>query len=171
MRALVVFESMFGNTAAIAHAVAEGLGTHMDVDVVEVGDAPDVVGADVALLVVGGPTHAFGLSREPTRQDAARQAGSTTVLSRRRGIREWLETVRVPGSVRVATFDTKVAKPRMPGSASRAAARRLRWGGCSLAARPQNFFVTGSQGPLVDGEPDRARRWADHLASARIVSG
>jgi flavorubredoxin len=74
-RALVVFESMFGNTEAIAHAVADGLRSTMDVDVVEVGAAPASPADDVDLLVVGGPTHAFGLTRPSTRQDAARQAG------------------------------------------------------------------------------------------------
>ena len=56
MYALVVYESMFGNTRQIAEAVAEGLGSAMEVRVVEVGTAPPVVGEDVALLVVGGPT-------------------------------------------------------------------------------------------------------------------
>ena len=74
MRALVVYESMFGNTQAIADAVADGLAARVRVDAVEVGAAPTVVGDDVVLLVVGGPTHAFGMSRQATRQDAGRQA-------------------------------------------------------------------------------------------------
>ena len=63
MTALVVFESMFGNTKVIADAVAEGLARHLPVRQVEVGAAPTVIGGEVELLVVGGPTHAFGLSR------------------------------------------------------------------------------------------------------------
>ena len=58
MHALVVFESMYGNTRAIAEAIADGLSTRMRVEVQEVGVAPEVIDDDVALLVVGAPTHA-----------------------------------------------------------------------------------------------------------------
>ena len=73
MRALVVYESMFGNTQTIADAIAGGLAQRMRVDAVEVGSAPATLDDDVTLLVVGGPTHAFGMSRPRTRQDAATQ--------------------------------------------------------------------------------------------------
>jgi flavodoxin len=74
MRALIVYESMFGNTRQIAEAVAEGLraghdAAPVEVGLVEVGEAPATV-ADVDLLVVGGPTHALGMSRPETRQSA-----------------------------------------------------------------------------------------------------
>lgn len=61
--ALVVFESMFGNTAEVARAVARGLDDHAPTEVVEVGAASARLAEDVDLVVVGGPTHAFGLSR------------------------------------------------------------------------------------------------------------
>ena len=99
MRALVVFESMFGNTEKIAAAIGEGLATRMPVDVVEVGIAPLDIDADTVLLVVGGPTHAFGMSRPQTRQDAVKQAGGTPgplvegELSR---AREWGERLALP---------------------------------------------------------------------------
>jgi flavodoxin len=57
MTVLVVFESMFGNTKVIADAVAEGLGRHLPVEQVEVAAAPTVIGGELELLVVGGPTH------------------------------------------------------------------------------------------------------------------
>ena len=74
MRARVVYESMFGNTQAIAQAVTDGLAESMSVDLEEIGSAATDVAADVSLLVVGGPTHAFGMSRERTRESAAVQA-------------------------------------------------------------------------------------------------
>ena len=89
MTALVVFESMFGNTKLIADAVAEGLARHLPVEQVEVGTAPTVIGGEVELLVVGGPTHAFGLSRSGTRQSAAQQA-EDGLVSDGIGLREWL---------------------------------------------------------------------------------
>lgn len=74
MYALVVYESMFGNTAAVARAVAEGLATGFDVVLQEVATA--VVDDDVSLLVVGAPTHVFGMSRPNTRQAAKEQGGN-----------------------------------------------------------------------------------------------
>ena len=93
MRALVVFESMFGNTEVIARAIAEGLAADATVEVVEVGSAPPTIPPGVDLLVVGGPTHAHGLSKPETRADSARRAGDRQI-SRGTGIREWLETLR-----------------------------------------------------------------------------
>ena len=165
MRALVVYESMFGNTQAIADAVADGLDAHMRVDAVEVGAAPTVVGDDVALLVVGGPTHAFGMSRPSTRQDAGRQA-EHGLVSAGIGLREWLTAVEEgSGSVAAAAFDTRIDRPRLPGSAARAAEKGLRRRRFRIIARPKSFYVTGTKGPLVDGELGRARRWADQLGA------
>ena len=55
MRALVVYESMYGNTRDVAKAVADGLATRMPVQLTEVGTAPTVLGDDIGLLVVGAP--------------------------------------------------------------------------------------------------------------------
>jgi hypothetical protein len=165
MRALVVYESMFGNTETIAKAVGDGLSSHLRVDVVEVGAAPGVIGDDVDLLVVGGPTHAFGLSRPGTRADAAKQAADG-VVSAGIGLREWLAAVRGgSASTAAAAFDTRIGKPRVPGSAARAAARRLRGRGFRIAAPAQSFYVAGTPGPLLEGETERARRWGDALGS------
>ena len=79
MRALVVFESMFGNTRQIAGAVADGLSQAVRTDLVEVSRAPAQISGDVELVVVGGPTHAFGMTRPGTRRDAARQAAEPLV--------------------------------------------------------------------------------------------
>src|SRR4051812_43182176 len=107
MKALVIYESMFGNTRTVAEAIAEGLAEHLSTEVVEVGQAPTTVPDDVSLLVLGGPTHAFGMSRANTRADAARQTQGP-VLSWRIGQREWLEQAELPRGLAVATFDTRV---------------------------------------------------------------
>ena len=168
MRALVVYESMFGNTRDVAFAIREGLATRMDAEAVEVGGAPPVDGVD--LLVVGAPTHAFGLSRPETRASAATQARERLV-SRRGGVREWLGALPpARAGVRAAAFDTRVRKPRVPGSAARAARRRLRSLGFSVSLAPaETFWVGGTPGPLLDGEPDRARAWGERLAAAVAV--
>jgi hypothetical protein len=150
-RGLVVFESMFGNTQVIASSVADGLAPRMQVDLMEVGVAPTALDGDVDLLVVGGPTHAFGMSRPGTRQSAAQQS-QRGLVSARTGLREWLG--RLPGTSRhvaVATFDTRIAKPRLPGSAAAAAEQRLRRLGFRSVVPPKSFYVEGTTGPLVDG--------------------
>ncbi len=165
MYALVVYESMFGNTQKIAEAVADGLSSRMRVETVEVGSAPTVLPEGLDLLVLGGPTHAFGLTRPATRRSAAEQAGHATI-SRGVGLREWLAAVRAPSTEVVsAAFDTRVDKPRLPGSAAHGAERRLRRLGLTVAAPAMSFHVTGTEGPLVDGEVTRARRWGERLAA------
>jgi hypothetical protein len=165
-RALVVFESMFGNTQDIADAVKEGLSSYVAADILEVGTAPDVFPDDVDLIVVGGPTHAFGMSRHRTREDASRQVGGR-IVSERNGLREWLTTLeRTDRSPAAAAFDTRIDRPRVPGSAARGAEKRLRKLGFRIACPTESFYVTGTTGPLIDGETERARRWGEELGKS-----
>jgi flavodoxin len=165
MRALVIYESMFGNTREVASAVARGLSTRMAVDLYEVGSAPDEIDDGVDLVVAGGPTHAFSMSRPNTRQSAVDQA-DTPVVSTKRGLREWIDTAGPTLRDRaIATFDTKIDKAYLPGSAARAAHKRLRRFGCRPVAPAENFTVLGTTGPLTDGELDRAARWGEHLTT------
>lgn len=163
-RALVVYESLLGNTQAVALAIAEGLGETRPVTVREVASAPDTIPPDVALLVVGGPTHAFGLSRPETRADAASQT-TEPVVSTGRGLREWLEALSASDHATPAvTFDTRVDRPHMPGSAAKKARKRLRLKGYADFDGPQSFHVHGKAGPLAEGELARARAWGEDLA-------
>jgi hypothetical protein len=161
MKALVVFESMFGNTAEIAGAIADGLAGTYDVTVADVHDMPPV--ADSALLVIGAPTHAFGMSRPATRADAARQ-GAVRPGAAEVGIREYLARQPALTGLAATAFDTRVNRP-LSGSAARKAVRRLRALGCRVVAPAESFQVTGMTGPLVTGEIDRARRWARAVAA------
>lgn len=169
MTAVVVYESMYGSTRAVAEAVAQGLReSHVPTDLVEVGalEARDgTLPVGTTLLVVGGPTHAFGMSRPATRADAVGFIDAPLV-SAGPGIREWLEHAELPGGIAVATFDTKVAKPPLPGSAARAAARVLKARGARLLVRPHSFRVEGRTEGLLDGELDSARHWGKGLALA-----
>lgn len=172
MRALVVVESMFGNTRAVADAVGRGLGGAVEVEVVRVDEAPSQVPAGVGLLVVGGPTHAFGMSRASTRADAQQQAGGETVTSVAIGMREWIEGLGPPaGEVLAATFDTRVRRPRVPGSAARKAEKALRRRGYRIAHSATTFWVDGTPGPLVEGELDRATEWGVDLAARATAPG
>ena len=173
MRALVVYESMFGNTRDVALAIADGIGTHMDVEIVEVGMAPTTLPTDIALVAVGGPTHAHGLSSAKSRADAARRAGDALV-SRGSGLSEWLADLRPGAATVAAAFDTRIKGPGLLwGSAAKGAAKRLRAGGFRLVADPESFLVDGPTGPLVNrlvaGEADRARAWGTTLASKVVA--
>jgi hypothetical protein len=165
MQALVVVESVFGNTRKIAEAVAEGLGQRAGARVVDVAEAARTPGLldGIDLLVVGGPTHAFGMTRATTRRSAAEQAGGGAVAAET-GLREWLAALpaTAPG-LRAAAFDTRTDRPRLPGSAAAGAARRLRRLGAELVARPESFRVTGTAGPLLPEETERARVWGHNL--------
>ena len=164
MRAFVIYESMFGNTRDVARAVGEGLADHGQVDVVEVGAAQGHL-PEVDLLVVGGPTHAFSMTRPSTREDAARKMDGEPV-STAGGIREWLESAAKarPGVV-AAAFDTKIDKPFLPGSAARAAEKRLRKLGYRIVVGAENFLVADTPGPLDQGEIERARVWGSTLGA------
>ncbi|MET8871386.1 flavodoxin domain-containing protein [Nocardia sp. NPDC004604] len=168
MRARVVYESMFGNTAAIAKAIATGLSEYGEVEVLDVVAAAQRPEPMVDLLVVGGPTHAFGMSRARTRRDAATRTEAPVAVDI--GMREWLDAaLPVPPGSRAAAFGTKAAKPSwLPGSAARGAGKRLRRLGYELADAPQDFFVDGTLGPLTAGELERARAWADRLAHTEL---
>jgi hypothetical protein len=166
MKALVVYESMFGNTETIARAIASGLGDACDVTLADVTTMP--YPSDVDLLIVGAPTHAFGLSRPGTRQDAVRQ-GAVRQDAAKIGLREYLDAAPMLAGLAAAAFDTRVIRPFLPGSAARKADRQLRRLGCRMLASPVSFEVTGTAGPLAHGETGRAERWAHELAATLLT--
>ncbi|NIK59200.1 flavodoxin family protein [Kribbella shirazensis] len=166
-RAVIVYESMFGNTEQIARAIRDGLRAYVPAETVPVNQAPDAVSDDVRLLVVGGPTHAFSMSRLSTRQEAGKQADLVTPVEV--GIREWLAVLK-PGTEKpwVATFDTRVKVRLLPGSAARSAAKLLRRMGYRLSDSA-SFFVSDTTGPIRDDELERAQHWGEELG--RRVTG
>ena len=176
MRAVVVHESLFGNTARIAEAIAGGIaGARPDAEVecLSLANAAGDVGRP-DLVVAGGPTHFLGITskqaramqdryrrsaaqREPTGPDQGRPAPGP-------GLREWLAglSAAVPGA-RAAAFDTRLDKPLAGGAAPRIAHRLARLG-YQLAADPEGFIVEDMAGPLRAGELERARAWGAGLA-------
>jgi hypothetical protein len=169
MRALVVYESMFGNTKQVAVAIAKGLAARVPVEVVEVAHAPETLGDDVDLVVVGGPTHAFGLSSPRTRRTAAARS-TGPLVSQGKGVREWVSCLHLHRDhTVVATFDTHVDTKWFPGSAAKRLDGTLHAMGMRRLAAPSSFYVRDSAGPLVDGEIERAemlgRRLGEELVS------
>jgi hypothetical protein len=171
MRAVVVYESMFGNTHMVAHAIASGLNESVSVLVTPVRDATEDVLDDAELIVVGGPTHVHGLTRPSTRKAAADTAHKPDCGlnlepdAEGPGLREWFESLG-RFTARGAAFDTRIDAPAvLTGSASKGIARRLRQHGFALVAEPESFLVT-KDNRLEDGESTRAREWGASLAAA-----
>lgn len=164
MKALVVYESMWGNTREIAEAVASGLARHAEVTVVEAGEAPMPVPAGVDLVVAGGPTHAYSLSSPSTRGERAAQGAPSTQVER--GLREWLDQLPFStGAPVFALFDTRRSTARpIPSSAGRKAARIVAEHGYDVVSEPHSFFVHGHNGPLEHGERGRAALWGERVA-------
>jgi hypothetical protein len=180
MRALVVYESMYGNTHAVAIGIAASLRASHDVTVVPVTRATRELVDAADLLVVGGPTHAHGLSTGTSRRSAlqaARQQGTALTVDPDAdgpGLRGWLAGLGAARGLAVA-FDTRMAgSPLLTGQASRGIARHLKRHGYRMVAAPESFLVT-RRNALLPGESEHAASWgamigaaaSDRLARAR----
>jgi len=171
MRALVVYESMYGNTHAVASNIADGLRADYEVTLVPVAEATAELVAGADLLVAGGPTHLRGLSSAMSRRMAAEAAardGSGLRLDPDAGgpgLRDWLKGLS-GGHALAAAFDTRVGDiPVFTGRASRIVARMLKRQGYRLVAAPESFLVS-SHSTLLYGESSRARRWGMTVGAA-----
>lgn len=167
MRAVVVYESMFGDNRQVAQAIAAGLGERgVAAETVEVGAAPTQVDRDVDLLIVGAPNHAWSLPRPATRQDAAGKADGPLV-SQGIGVREWLEAATLPAGIRTAAYDTRGSHPKAVvklDHASTTIEKALAKLGGTRAVPAEHFLVVDVKGPLEPGELDRAQEWGRTLA-------
>jgi hypothetical protein len=175
MRALIVYESMYGNTRIVAERIASGLADRFEATPVAVSALSPADVAEADLIVCGAPTHAHGLSRPSTRRaavDAASKDPSLAVVvgADGPGIREWLNGLgRRDGQV-AAAFDTRMKGPAsLTGRASRTIGRRLRRHGRILAVTPESFLVD-KHNRLMPGELDRAESWGRSLDVSAAVS-
>jgi hypothetical protein len=182
MKAVIIYESMFGNTHAVADAIAAGVRTEGEATVVAAADAGKTDLGDVDLLVVGGPTHVHGLPWLFSRKSAVREADTShgrlhvePGAADEYGLRTALEDLPPGGHggpggdghghPAAAAFDTRRSGPALfTGSASRTIAKRLRKRGYESAATPASFLVDGKEN-LLDGEIDRAVAWGKELAA------
>jgi hypothetical protein len=163
VKAVVVFESHWGNTAAIARAIADGLGE--GARALTTDEASGLAIADADLIVAGAPVMAFGLPSDKMRGSLEEEVGKAPTppdLSHE-SMRSWLD--RLPtGRGRSAAFDTRIWWS--PGGATGPIDRGLRRAGYPPIDKGHKFIVSGTYGPLRDGELDRARRWGAELAQA-----
>ncbi|HEX9095205.1 MAG TPA: flavodoxin domain-containing protein [Candidatus Dormibacteraeota bacterium] len=152
MESLVVYDSQYGNTKQVAHAIADGLRPHGPVRLLALDKVlPHDLGT-VDLLFVGGPTQAHGIS------------------ARIRLFLDALEARSAKGTV-AAAFDTRYRMPTLiSGSAAKTIARRLQRAGLRIFAPPASFFVSRQGRELRQGEAERAQVWAKSVADALVLS-
>ncbi|RJQ55396.1 MAG: flavodoxin family protein [Actinobacteria bacterium] len=142
VNSLIVYDSVFGHTEYLASVIASQLVRAGKSNIVHVQGAGLALLHGVDLLIVGSPTHKH-------------KATST--------VQEWLARLPREASKELpaAAFDTRYGISRLKsGSAARPIARRLRRKGCRLVVPPESFFVESREGPLENGEAERAREWA-----------
>jgi hypothetical protein len=175
MRVLVVYESMYGNTHAVAVNIAAGLGAGHEVTLVPVSRATPELVAAADLIVAGGPTHMHGMSTAASRRmaaEAAAKEGSGLTMdpdAEGQGIRGWLSRTGA-GHGLAAAFDTRLSGvPALTGRASHGISRLLKSHGYRLLVAPESFLVS-KQGTLLDGEAARACAWGASIGEeARAV--
>jgi flavodoxin len=155
MKVLVIYDSVFGNTEQIARAIGNALGGPEDVGILRASDSRPEQLKGLKLLVVGSPTRAF------------RPTGAVKQLLRR------IPRAGLKG-VRVAAFDTGISTSDIDSSVGRFFVNRfgyaarpisdmLRKKGGELAVPPEGFFVEGVEGPLKEGEIERAAACAEKI--------
>ncbi len=168
MYAIVVYESFWGNTAAVARAIAEGLGE--GARALATDEATDDVVRAADLIVAGAPVIAFNLANDKMRaglidDDKAPRPADLAHPS----MRSWLEALP-RGRGRSAAFETRIWWS--PRGATSAIEQRLERAGYPRLTKARKFVVSGTYGPLREGELEAARAWGTELAevmSAQMV--
>ena len=160
MKALVVYDSQFGNTEKIAQAISQELSSRMDIEILQVGNVKPEHLAGISFLVVGSPTQRF------------RQTTATT---------NFLKSIPKNGleSIKVAAFDTRLTEKEIGenrilaffvslyGYAAEPISKILQRKGGTLIVPPEGFFVEGMEGPLIQGELERASDWAKQFIATQ----
>lgn len=172
MRAVVVYESMYGNTHLIAERIGAGLGDEgFDVVVTNVVGADEDAVRSADLLVVGGPTHVHGMASTRTGDAAVQAAEKDPDLAldpdaEGPRLRDWFDTLERVDGQQAAAFDTRMdASALLTGRASKGIARRLRKHGFVLAAEPESFLVD-KHNHLLDHQAEAAEAWGRTLTSS-----
>lgn len=150
MRALVVYDSVYGNTEQIAKEIANGIGVQ-NVKTLRASEAGAADLSGVELLVVGSPT----------------QGGRPT-----KAVQDFLKAIPSDSlkSIKTAAFDTRITKggtgtfAKIFGYAANRIESDLKSRG-SVHLSSEGFAVKGRAGPLHDGELERGRGWGSGLAS------
>jgi hypothetical protein len=163
MKAIVVYESFWGNTAAVARAIAEGIGG--ETQALSTSEATGATLSGVDLIVAGCPIITFRLPNDEILKDlkANQSGGANPPDLSQPSMRTWLNALP-KGNGRAAGFETRVWWSL--GSSAGAILKELEKAGYRPLDKPQRFIVKGAVGPLKEGELEKARQWGAQLARA-----
>lgn len=150
MKILLIYDSLYGNTKTVAEAIRDAI-PH-EVKMIHVSETDPGVFSNFDLILIGAPTHSAG--PKPTTKELLNRINRSTIKG-----------------VAVAAFDTRLTESSFDkkwlsklvfamGFAAPKIARDLRKKGARVVGPPGDFFVTGAEGPLKDGEVERAAAWA-----------
>lgn len=155
MKALIVYDSAYGNTGKIAKAIGSAI--PCETKIVRAGETGISALGKFDILIVGSPTH------------AGRPTNAT---------KDFLEKIppNALKNTKAASFDTRAsikgqgafirALINFFGYAAPHIAKGLQKKGANLIASPEGFVVKGKEGPLENGELERAAGWAGKLCRA-----
>ncbi len=146
---LVIYDSFFGNTEKIAHAIGEALG---DADVIKLADASKEHLEGVKILIIGSPTRIFRPS--PATTGFLKSLAPNGLA----GVTATAFDTRIPSEKTDSKFLKTLIK--LFGYADTKIAKGLKRAGANLAIPSAGFGVSDTEGPLVEGELERARDWA-----------
>ena len=146
---LVIYDSVFGNTEKVAQTIGAALG---DAPVRKVDQVSDQDLADLQILFVGSPTRAF--QPTPAIKNFLKELPSNALQN-----------------VKAAAFDTRIPKDKTDsgflkfminlfGYADKKIEKLLEKAGAEIKLESTGFAVTGTEGPLAEGELERAKTWA-----------
>jgi flavodoxin len=156
MKSIVIYDSQFGNTEKIAQSIRDVLAEQGEVILVRVGDFNQGMLKDAELLIVGSPTQKFRAT------DAIK------------GFLKAIPSHQLKG-FRVAAFDTRLTQSNIDGTpvlpyfvkifgyAAEPISKELQKRGGELVLPPEGFYVAETEGPLIEGELERAVDWARKL--------
>lgn len=159
MKALVIYDSVFGNTEKIARAIAGALGSRVDVEILRANEVAPEQLTEFDLLVVGSPTRGFHATEAVT------------------GLLKRIPPRSLKGA-KVAAFDTRFKADELEsagvrflvktgGYAAPRIAAQIRKAGGDLIVPPEGFYVEDTEGPLKAGELERAAAWAKAILDAQ----
>ncbi|MGB2963048.1 MAG: flavodoxin domain-containing protein [Anaerolineales bacterium] len=161
MKATVVYDSQFGNTKKIAHAIGGGLGSSENVKVIKIGNlkVEDYEGID--LLVVGCPTQR--LTATPPISDWIKSLPDKSLKGIRAAAFDTRLTEEKINEIRVLAFFVKIF-----GYAAKPIAKGLMKKGADLAVNPEGFYVADTEGPLLEKELERAAEWGVNIGTSSL---
>ena len=153
IKALIVYDSAYGNTEKIAISI--GIAISGDVKMLRADEALSSNLKELDFLIVGSPTQGFRATKP---------------------IQAFINSIPQHGlkGIDVAAFDTRIPASdrgtglrlimKMGGYAAPRIANALEKKGGNLTVPPEGFFVEDTEGPLKEGELERAASWAKEIA-------